>query len=599
MFGKKSLVLLFTVSLILVTVAVQCGPAPTPEVVEKVVKETVVVKEEVEVTKVVEVEKEVEVVVTPTPTEPPPPPPDMPPPEEGLVTTLSTEPPTLDVNLGTDTTSHAILNQIMESPYRYMEDGSIEPAGAVSYEVSEDGRVYTIMLREDAVWHDGEPVVAQHYVDGITRLLMPETAAEYAWLMYFVEGAEELNTADETTPELKEGLAVKAADDYILEITLKEPLAFFPSILAFSTCYPVRLDLIEQYGDEWFEAGNFVGNGPYMLTSWEHEAEVILEKFDDYHDADQVSIEKIIFYVVPEEATALAMYEAGETHLAGFAYGGFPAAELPRILEDPKLSQEFRKIVRPGTYYVGLNTLRPPTDDPLVRKALSAAVDRRTLLDEVLSMPWREDSGGIIPVGIPGFQGTEIGYPFDLEQAKKFLADAGYPEGEGFPMLDVWYNKSADNTLILEAVTAMWEQNLGISVRLTNMEWKVYLDILDECNTPPMTPAECEFNVYRMGWVMDYADPNNILNEVFAPASPFQYTGWESERYSELMEMALKETDMDKRVEYYKEADKIAAEDECMAIPLFYYDYQRLAKPALEYWFPPFGSGHVMKWRFK
>jgi len=584
MFKNRALAAILILVVALSMVLTACAP-PTPE---KIV-ETVVVTKEVPV----------EVVVTPTPPPPPPTPPKMPPVEEGLVTAFGTEPPTLDVNLATDTTSAAVINQLMEPPYRYLEDGSIEPAGAVSYEVSEDGRVYTIKLREDAVWHDGVPVTAQHYADGITRLLMPETAAEYAWLMYFIEGAEELNTADETTLELVEGLAVKAIDDYTLQITLKEPLAFFPSILAFHTCLPVRKDLIEKHGDKWFEAGYFVGNGPYQLVEWEHEAKVVIEKFPDYHDADDVSIEKVTFYIVPEMATALAMYEAGETHLAEFESLGAPAAEIPRILADPVLSQEFHKIVRPGTYYVGLNTLVPPTDNLLVRKALSAAVDRRAILDKVLNTPWREDAGGVIPLGIPGFQGTEIGYPFDPEQAKKFLADAGYPEGEGLPIIKIWYNKEGDNPAIMEAIASMWEENLGALTQLVTWEWKVYLDTLDECNTPPRTPAECEYNAYRMGWVMDYGDPNNILNEVFAPGSPFQYTGWENDRFTELMELALKETDMDKRMEYYKEADKIASEDAVMVIPIYYYDYLRLVKPGLEFWYPPFGSGHIMKWRFK
>ncbi len=584
MFKNRTLVAILTLVVVLSTVLTACAPPPPEKIVETVV-----------VTKVVE--KPVEVVVTPTPTPPPPPPPKMPPPEEGLVYILGAEPPTFDINLATDTTSHMVINQMMESLYNYRPDGTIEPAAAERYEVSEDGRTYTIYLRKDLLWHDGVPCVAQHFVDGMIRLAMPETAAEYAWLMYFIEGFEELNTADETTPELVEGVGIKAIDDYTLQITLKEPLAFFPSILAFFTTYPIRKDLIEKYGDVWFEAGYFVGNGPYKLVKWEHEAEVVIEKFEDWHDADKVKIEKVTFPIVVEPATQLAMYEAGEVHSSGY-----PSAELPRILEDPVLSKEFVRVPRPGVYYLGLNTLREPTDDPLMRKALASAIDKRVILDEVLKMTWRKDAYTTIPPEIPGFQ-EDVGHFFDVDKAKAYLeeymAKKGYEKPEDIPIIRVWFNKEGDNIDIIEAVTSMWEDNLGVRTEMVTWEWKVYLDTLDVCNTPPMTPAECEYNAYRMGWVMDYGDPNNMLNEVFAPGSPFQYTGWENERFTELMELGLTETDMEKRIEYYKEADKIACEDVVMVIPLFYYDRTRLIKSGIHYEFPPFGAPYVKDWYFE
>jgi ABC-type oligopeptide transport system substrate-binding subunit len=173
---------------------------------------------------------------------------------------LATEPPTLDVNLATDTTSHAVLNQLMEAPYYYDGEGAIQPAGATGYEVSDDGTVYTVYLREDATWSDGEPVLAQHYVDGIIRLLDPATAAEYAYVMYYISGASAFNTGETDDPST---VGVVASDDYTLVFTLDSPQSFFDSILAFFTMYPVRLDVIEQYGDQWTEPGNFVGNGPF------------------------------------------------------------------------------------------------------------------------------------------------------------------------------------------------------------------------------------------------------------------------------------------------------------------------------------------------
>lgn len=400
--------------------------------------------------------------------------------EDPTITTLryrlATEPPTLDINLATDTTSHAVLNQLMEAPYRYRADGSIEPAGAASYEVSDDGLVYTVHLRDDAVWSDEEPVTAQHYVDGITRLLDPETAAEYAYVMYYIAGAEDFNTGVTDDPAT---LGLSVVDDLTFTITLKEKAAFFDSILAFFTMYPVRLDLIEEFGPAWTEAGNFVGNGPYALTEWAHEDHVTIEKNPTYHDADVVTIERVEFPIIVEDSTALAAYENDEVDVSGY-----PSEELPRILEDPVLSQEFVRLPYPGTWYVGFNTRAEHTSNVNFRRALSSAVDRRTILDEVLNLPWRVDACGVVPPEIPGYQGCgEVGYPFDVDAAKEYLQaymdEAGIAD-PGDIVIETWFNRGNED--VLEAVQAMWEENLGIHVRLVIMEWGVYLSVLDECN---------------------------------------------------------------------------------------------------------------------
>lgn len=387
---------------------------------------------------------------------------------------LGTEPPTLDVNLATDTTSHAVLNQLMESLYRYKGDGSIEPAGAESYEVSEDGTVYTVHLRQDALWSDGQPVVAQHYVDGIIRLLKPETAAEYAYVMYYISGAEAFNTGETDDPST---VGVRAVDDYTLEITLDKPQAFFDSILAFFTTYPVRLDVIEQYGDAWTEPGNFVGNGPYVLTEWVHEDHLVIEKNPNYHDADSVTIERVEFPIIVENATALAAFERGELDVSGY-----PSEELPRILEE--MLEDFVRMPRPGTYYLGLNTALGPTQNLNFRKALASAVDRRTILDAVLETPWRTEACGVIPPEIPGYQGCgQVGYPFDLEAAQQYLQAAMEELGVTDPgeiTIQLWFNRGNED--IIEAVEEQWETNLGINVNVINMEWGAYLETLDSCN---------------------------------------------------------------------------------------------------------------------
>jgi len=580
--------------LVVASMILTACPQPEPQVIEKIVKETVIVEIDVpiEVQKIVEVpvevEKVIEVEVTPTAVPPTPVPPKVQ--LDGLWYPVGTEPPTLDIQLATDTTSHFIIHQCIEGLFEYRGDGSIDPMGATGFTVSDDGLTYTISLREDAVWSDGVPVIAQHYEDGVVRLMKPETAAEYAWLMYDIEGGEEFNTGEIDDPDL---LGVKALDDYTFEVTLKGPTPYFETVLPFSTFYPVRLDIIEEFGDLWTEPGNYLSNGAYLLDYWDHEAEVGLVKNPTYWNADSVSIEKVTIPIIVEEATWLALYENDEVHI-----GAYPNEDMPRILADPVLSEELRVLPRPGVYYVGLNTLAPPTDNVLVRKALASAIDRKTIIDNVLNTPWRTALSCTTPPRILGHQewGT-CGYTFDVEQAQAFLAEAGYPDGEDFPTLRIWFNRGNED--ILEAVAAMWTENLNIHVELRTNEWAVYLDYLDQCNNSKEELAACEFNAYRMGWVMDYGDPQNQLEVVFAPSSTFQYTGWESERYDELMDLAGSSFDIAEREAYYFEADKILSEDEVAIIPIMGYERNTLVKSGVTFEYPPFGSPPIYHWELE
>jgi ABC-type oligopeptide transport system substrate-binding subunit len=591
---NKKLAILAALVMIASLVLAACGPTPEPVVIKEtsVVVETVVVEKEgetvvQEVTSVVEVEKVVTATPEPEPTEPPKAQ------LEGLWYPLTTEPPTLDIQLATDTTSHFIIHQCIEGLFEYRGDGSIEPAGATDYEISDDGLVYTVNLREDAVWSDGVPVVAQQYVDGVVRLLEPETAAEYAWLMYDIEGAEAFNTGETDDPSV---LGIAAVDDYTLEITLAAPTSYFETVLPFSTFYPVRLDIVEQFGDQWTEPGNYVSNGAYLLEAWDHEAEVVLVKNPTYWGADSVSIEKITMPIIQESATELALFENDELHVSGY-----PSEEVPRIVEDPVLSQELIKLPRPGVYYVGLNILRAPTDNLNLRKALASAIDRKSIIENVVQRPWLTAMSCTTPPRILGYQewGT-CGYTFDPDVAmgylNDYLAEMGYADISEMPPLIFWFNRADYNEDVIEAVAAMWEENLGITVELRTNEWAVYLDYLDQCNTSKEEMANCEVNAYRMGWVMDYGDPQNQLEVVFAPSSPFQYTGWENERFDELMDLAGSEFDTATREAYYMEADKILSEDVVAIIPIHGYERATLVKTGVTYEFPPFGAPGIKHW---
>jgi oligopeptide transport system substrate-binding protein len=394
-----------------------------------------------------------------------------------LTAPLASAIPTLDPNDATDTTSNFVISQMIDTPYAFTPDGTTVPSAATGFEVSDDGTVYTVHLREDAVWSDGEPVVAQQFVDGVTRLLSPDMANDYAYVMFDIVGAADYNAGEVDTLD-----SIVALDDYTFQFTLNEPRSYFDSILAFQTFRPVRLDLIEQYGpEEWLRPGNFASNGAYVLSEHEPGDRTVLTKNNAFWNADSVVIDTITMPIMNEPATSLAAFEAGEVDMTNVASGGYPADDTPRLAE----TEEFVRLPRPGLYYVGLNTTAQHTNNLNFRKALVASVDRRTILDEVTQTPWRIEAYGVIPPEIPGYQGDATGIPFDVEAAQGYLQ--AYMEEAGIAdpseiVVELWYNKSGDNQIILEAIEAMWEANLGIDVRTVNVEWATYLETLEECN---------------------------------------------------------------------------------------------------------------------
>jgi oligopeptide transport system substrate-binding protein len=391
-----------------------------------------------------------------------------------LIYPIGTAVPTLDVSRSTDTTSSSMIYQMFDAPYRFTAEGTIAPLAAESFDVSEDGTVFTVHLRPDAVWSDGEPVLAQHYVDGVKRLLSPDMANDYAYVMFDIVDAAAYNAG-----EVDDLTSIVALDDFTFQFTLSEPRSYFDSILAFSTFHPVRLDVIEANPDTWTQPGVSVSNGAFVLTEHNPGENLVFEKNELYWDAENVAFDRIEVPVITEPATCLAAFEAGEIDVTSCS---FPPEDTPRLVDTP----EFTLLPRPGVYYLGVNTVATPTDNVNMRKALASAIDKRTLLDEVAQTPWRVVANGVIPPEIFGYQGEGgVGYPFDVDAAQGYLADymaeAGV-EDAGSIVVELWYNKGGGNQDLLEAVEAMWEENLGIDVRTVNVEWASYLDTLEECN---------------------------------------------------------------------------------------------------------------------
>lgn len=606
---SKKILLLLSVSLLMGLVAACGASAPEPEtitvvetvVVEKEVQgETVTVVETVEVVK--EVVKEVEAAN-----------PDAD--RIRLDLAIGSEPPSLDPALATDSTSIFFIRQMFVGLTAFDERANVVPALATDWEVSDDGLEWTFNLRDDINWvhrdpNTGEfevvgPVTAQDVVYGVRRTLDPNTASSYSYVLYPIAGAEELNTADPTAEnfqELLDGLGVSAPDETTVVFTLREPAAYFPSIAGMWVTFPQPQATIEQWGENWTEAGLIVTNGPYSLRQWSHGAEIWVEKNPLWVNADDVQIELVGGPIINEESTHMALYENNEIDAMISPPGwGPPLPDMDRIKADPQLSQELLIAPQLCTYYYGFVNTRPPFDNPLVRKAFAAAIDRQSLIDNVLKGEQRP-AHSFTPPGIFGnvADNMEIGdfliesnYADQVAQAQEWLAEAGYPEGEGLEVT-LGHNTSESHAQIAQAIQAMWQEAFPkATINIENQEWAVYLDTLK-----PDSPDEEKPDIYRMGWCADYPDANNWLNDVFNSKSGSNYAKYSNSEYDALVQEAAFEPDPAKRAELYEQAEDIFISQDTGIIPIYYYTYVRLYKPwVTEHPISPVSGDPIAQWR--
>jgi oligopeptide transport system substrate-binding protein len=466
--------------------------------------------------------------------------------------TLSNEPPTLDWNLATDSVSFTVLINLMEGLTEYDETLRPRPAVARSWDVSPDGRTYIFHLREDARWSDGQSVTAADFEYSWKRLLDPKTAAEYAYFLYDIEGAEDYNSGKVDHPE---SVGVRALDDRTLEVRLRKPIVFFPSITTFMVTFPMRRDVVEKFGEQWTEPGRIVTNGPFVLDEWRHEYKLTLRPNPFYYGI-RPSLGTVKMYIVNESTTALTLFETGDIEMSNLP---------PEAIAAYQGKSEYLTAPVLRGYYYGFNVKKAPFTDPRVRRAFSMAIDRSEFpailkRGEIPSPYW-------IPPGMP-YHNPAIGLPFDPDAARKLLAQAGYPAGRGFPSVTAAFNTGPENSLVAENLQAQWKRNLGIEILLDNQEWKVYLRRL-QTDPPPL---------FRLGWGADYPDPDNFMN-LFTSTSGNNRTRWRNDRYDELIRSAASDPEPVRRQAAYDEAQKILLEDDVAIMPLFVATQNWAVKP--------------------
>tara|TARA_B100000686_G_scaffold352549_1_gene454904 strand:+ start:1739 stop:3208 length:1470 start_codon:yes stop_codon:yes gene_type:complete len=472
---------------------------------------------------------------------------------------ITAEPPTLDWSLATDNVSFDILTNLMEGLAQYNEKLEPVPAVAARWEFSRDKKTITFFLRDDVFWSDGKSVTAEDFEYSWKRLLNPVTAAEYAYFLFDVENAYEYNSGkiiDESR------LGIRALSPTILQVKLKRPAVYFPSIVTFMATFPQRRDLVERHGDLWTDPENLVTNGPFLLKDWKHEYKLVMKANSGYYGKIP-DLKKVIAYIVEEATTGLTLYETGELDVVEL-----PPVSILRYRKHP----EYRNLPLLRGYYYGFNVDQKPFDDPKVRRSLAHAINRSSI-PHILK-------GGELPVsswiprGMFGFN-PDLGSKFDPEQARHLLAEAGYPDGQGFPLAKVVYNTDQTNRLIAEFIQAQWKTHLNIKIELESQEWKVFLSRLK--TDPPQ--------IFRLGWGADFPDPENFMN-LFVSTSGNNHLHWSNARYDSLVAEGAKERDPVKRKKIYDKAQKILTETEAVIVPLFVAVQNIMVKPHVKGFFP-------------
>jgi oligopeptide transport system substrate-binding protein len=484
--------------------------------------------------------------------------------DQTFIINIKEEPPSLDPNIATDTTSALIINNIFEGLTRMDGDGKVFPGLAEKWEVSPDGLTYTFNLRGTDKWSNGDVVTSQDFKNSWTRILDKKTAGEYAYELFYIKGATEWNAGTGTADQM----AIDATDPKVLKVTLTSKVPWFVGLMAHQAYFPIPLKTVEQFGDKWTEPENIVTCGPFKLASWKHSSEVNLEKSADWRDASKVTLNTIKMVMILAETTGVAAFENGEIDVQET----LPVADIDRL----KTLPEYTVFPYLGTYYMGFNIKNPALAKVEVRKALGMAIDRQALIDNILKMG-QKPATGWAPEGLPGFETWhKDNWPAtaDVAQAKQLLAAAGYPDGAGLPEIVMYYNTSESHKAVFEAIQEQWKA-IGVKSTLKNMEWKQYMAFL---------PKDPSVMAFRMGWIADYVDAENFFVQLTTDSGN-NYTRWSNKTYDKLETTSLDATTDADRYKAYADQEKILFDDVPVA-PIYWYTNPQLVKKYVQGYHP-------------
>ena len=486
-----------------------------------------------------------------------------------LAVQIGPDPETVDPALSSAIDGGNMILHAYECLLTVGQDGNLQPGQAETWETSEDGLTWTFHLRDGLKWSDGSALTANDFVYSWKRVCDPLVAAPYAeTVLGMVKGYEEAIAGN------TDALAVTATDDKTLVVELNAPCSFFGSLAAFATLSPVQQATIEKNGDAWATAPEtYVSNGPFYMTEWVPGSHITFSKNQNYWNADAIKLGKLKFVLMEDSNAAYSAYQTGEVLLIK----DVPTEEIPSL----EGNGEFHVDPIIGTYYLSVNTEREPFNNPDVRKALSLAIDREyvagTLMQGTYSAAGNFMGPGWIDTDGIEFMANSNGgkayidttnHAANVEQAKQLLADAGYPNGEGFPVISYTTNDSGYHKVVAEYLQQAYAE-LGINLQVNIVEWSSF--------TPMRRNGE--YDIARNGWVGDYSDASNMLDLLYS-TNGNNDGKYNNPDYDAAMELSRTTTDAAERSQALHTAEDILMED-AACIPVAYYNDFWLQSPKL------------------
>jgi oligopeptide transport system substrate-binding protein len=496
------------------------------------------------------------------------------------------EPPALDVSIAESSASFTFLGAINEGLYRTGKNMEVEPALAKDMpEISADGLTYTIKLRDNIKWADGSPVTADDFVYSFKRTLDPATKASYSFMVAWIKGGEAVMTASDAAAVAKaqEALGVVAKDEKTLVITLERPIAYFTSQLAFATFFPQKEAFVAPLADKnGADVDKVLGAGPFKLTKWDHGQMLVLEKNDQYWDAENVALKKVTINIVKDTNTGLNLYETNTAD-----YTDIKGDQMKQYEGKPDLVVKNELTVGYLTFQENVPALK----NEKIRKALAMAIDRKGHTDTVLvngSVP----SAGFVPNGNLDGNGKEFREvlkdtqpAFDVAKAKSLLAE-GLKEANltALPKLTIIGDDTETGKKSLEFLVSQWKTNLGIEVLAEPMPHKNRLD----------RELKKDYDIVSTLWGADYNDPMTWL-DLWVTDGPFNTGSYSNSEYDALINAAITETDTTVRAQQLVDAEKILMADMPIA-PLYYRSSVYLVRPSIQDMvLPPYGPDFELK----
>ncbi|PGZ08105.1 peptide ABC transporter substrate-binding protein [Bacillus cereus] len=484
--------------------------------------------------------------------------------------TENQEIPTMDTSKSTDTLGAQILGNTMEGLYRLDKDNKPIPAAAESSTKSEDGKKYTFKLRKDAKWSNGDPVTAKDFVYGWQRLLDKNTAAEYAFIAYYIKNAEAINKGEKPATEL----GAKAVDDYTLEVELEKPVPYFLNLLAFPSYYPLNEKFVKEKGDKFgLEADTTLYNGPFVMSSWKHEQGWQLKKNDKYWDNKTVKLEEINYSVVKEVATKVNLYDTGSidfTLLSGEFVDKYKSNK-----------EEYGEYSEASTFFLRLNQKRNGQDTPLkskkLREAIALSIDKKGLANVILNNGSKA-TDQLVPKGLAtgpdgkDYQDTfKNGLKYDPKKGAAAWEEAKKELGKDQVTIELLSYDDGTAKKIADYFKDQIEKNLkGVTVNTKIQPFKQKLKL----------ESAQDYEVSFAGWSPDYSDPMTFI-DMFESKSPYNQMSYSNPKYDEMVQKAGNEllSDPKKRWETLGKAEKLFLEEDAGLIPLYQTGRAYVMKP--------------------